>query len=57
MKKTYITPELLAVKIGATRMLAASDRYNVDPSKDVDSEEGVWSKSYSGGLMEDDSRE
>ena len=38
-------------------MLAASNRYNVDATKDVDSEEGVWSKSYNGGLMEDGSRE
>ena len=61
MKKTYFAPELESVKIASVRMMAASKRFNVSTDNStensVNSEGGVWSKGYSGGLWDEGNEE
>ena len=52
MKKTYITPALIAVKIESAQMLAGS----LDKLKE--GTDNQWSNKYQGGLLwEDDNNE
>lgn len=50
MKKTYITPALLAVKIESAQMLANSPV----PGKPVDTTVENYSNKYQGGFLWDD---
>ena len=56
MKKTYIAPEILSIKLNTVQMLAGSQlRTFNDEAAKVETEEGVLSKGFGGGLWDDES--